>query len=146
MQIAIAHKIKKATWRSDNNINRPCVECARLLLIIFATDQCDRMQTAVFIEEVGVACNLNCQLTSWSNDERAGLREIALLLNGIAQQVIDNSNQECRCLTGAGLRLARHIVTLQCMHEALRLNRRTEFEAKRVDCLAQRLLQIKCIE
>ena len=104
------------------------------------------MQITASSQLGGIAGNLYCQLAGRSHDKRSWFSQIPFFFDRVAQQVVDDRNQESRCFAGACLRFTRHVMSGQSVDKALRLNRGTKLKTELIDCLSERFLQLKMVE
>ena len=113
VEIAATHEIQQAAGGRHHQVHHRGVQAIELLLVIHAADQGDHLQVGVPRQVNGVLGDLHHQFPGGGDNQGPGFAHEALLLNGIAQQVIENSDQEGGGLAGAGLGLADGIVALQ---------------------------------
>jgi len=101
------------------------LQAIELLLVVHTTNQRADLETGVATEILGIRRNLHDQFAGRRNYQGAGLPDETLRLDGVVEQVIENRDQESRCLAGTSLGLADSIVPLQGVRKDLCLDRRT---------------------
>ncbi len=71
-----------------------------------------------------VGMDLDGEFARGRDDDGARCVDRAVGRGGVGQQAIEQRDEKCRGLAGAGLRLARHVAAREGDRQRLRLNRR----------------------
>src|SRR5690606_17130194 len=103
IDVTTAHKIKKAAWRGNHYIDYILVQNLQLLVVIYATHQCQYTQFAVLEKASGIFGNLHDQFAGWSNRQSTRFTQVAGTFVGVVHEIGNDGNQESSCFTGARL-------------------------------------------
>ena len=146
IQMFILEKIDQTARRRHHNIDGAFVDCPQLFLIILTTHQGYNAQVTVFAQISRIIGNLNDQLPCRRQHQSPWFAGVALFGYRILKHVIDQRDQECRCFAGAGLGLASHVITNQCITQTLGLDWRAILKTKIADGFGKWFCQIKTAE
>ena len=122
------------------------MQAVELLLVIHAADQGCHLQVGMASQVLGVLGDLHDQFTRGGDHQCPRLADKALTLNGVAQQVVEDSYQESGGLAGTGLGLAYRVIALQGQWQNGGLDRRTVLEADIGDAVHQLLAQAQIVK
>ena len=125
----LAEEVDDAARRADQDVDA-CLQGAALLVVVHAAEGEPEREAGVLHEYLGVAVDLDRELARRRQDQRARRGRGAVGRRRVAQQVGEESDQERRGLSGAGLRLPGDVEAGERARQRLGLDRRTAFEAR----------------
>ena len=118
----------------------------QLLGVVHTTNQGVYLEVGVLNQLFGIFTNLNRQLTSRCQNQCPSFANIALVFDGVFQQIADNTDQKGRSFTCACLCLANHVMAAQRMGQRSTLNRCSVGKASSLNAAQQRQWQIEVVE
>ena len=146
IDLVVLHEVNQAAWRRHHDVDGAAVHGAQLFLIVLAAHHGHDMQIGVLAQQLRVTGNLHHQLARRRDDQGTGLADIARLLDGIADQVVDDGDEKRGRLASACLGAPGDVIALERIVQALGLNGCAVGETEICDGLVQRFNQIECRE
>ncbi len=129
--------IDDAAGRTDQHVDA-LFEDAALFFVIHAAEYDRQSQARVFGNALRVGVNLHRQFTGRRDDDGSRCGRRLVDGDGFGQQPVEEGDEECSRLAGAGLCLARDIAARECDRQGLRLNRSAAHIAEIGDTPLQR--------
>ncbi len=117
-----------------------------LAVEVHAADHAHHLQVGVVGQQFGVLLDLHRQLPGGRDDQRPRFAGVARHRDRVAQQVVDDGDQEGGGLAGAGLRPPDGVGAGQRVGQHLGLDRRAILKTGVRDAVHQRRLQVKVVE
>ncbi len=123
VEVAAAFEVNEATGRCGDDVHALRVELGLLLFVIHSAEDRDGVDARVGAELGGIFVNLDAEFARGGEDEGARVAGLTRLPVGVAQDVVEDGEEEGSGFAGAGLALAECVAAFEGFGEDSGLDR-----------------------